>query len=199
MEDKSEEARAKREEEAKKKSFTCKECGASYYCEKKPICECKDFSEGLKNLLKEARAFKMETFKEKDKSISEALHIPYSGMGNPDYVHLSDFVKDDACSLIIEFIDNDGNEIKTIEKLKGQIENIDDDSRLHEHVEGALTWQQSLTNSDKIISYFSEYEEDDTGLWEGQQPEQAISSKAFWTYKRAVMGEINNFIDKFED
>lgn len=178
----------------KKEYKDCDLCGC---CHINKVCECAEFSEGLRSLLKKARSFRIEKFKEKDRSISEALHIPYSGMGDPDYVHMSDFLKDDVHSLIIEFIDN--NKITTIEELKEQIENIDDDSTLHEHISSSLTWQQGLIDSGKIIEYFSQYEEDDTGLWEGQQPEEAITSKAFWTYKSAVMVNINEFIEEFED
>lgn len=175
---------------------TCDLCGLHHSLK---VCECGEFSDELKNLLKEARGFRMEKFKEKDKSISNALHIPYSGMGDPDYVHMSDFIKDDVCSLIVEFFENTDDEILTVEELSEAIENIDDNGSMHEHIESSLTWQQGLIDSGKIINYFSEYEDTDSGLWEGQQPEEAINTKAFFTYKNAVQSEMQDFIKEYEE
>ncbi len=149
----------------------------------------------LKKLIQYCKKFEMNKFKESERSISNALHIPYSGFGNPDYVEFYDFKEDDVTGLILDLISN--NEIKTIEDLKESWENLDDDGTLHQHIESSLTWQQSLRDSDVIISN-CDNEETDWGLWEGQQPEEAIATKAFYSYRSDVSNRGFELIEEFE-
>ena len=86
-----------------------------------------------------------------------------------------------------------------MEELKEAFESYDDNGSISNFVESSLTWQQSLTDSDNIINELSDYEETDSGLWEGLQPEEAITAKAFWTYKRALIGEAVEALEEFED
>lgn len=149
----------------------------------------------LKNLIKYCKKFEMTKFKESERSISRALHIPYSGFGNPDYVEFYDFREDDVTGLILDLISN--NDIKSIRDLKEAWENLDDGGTLHQHIESSLTWQQSLRDSDVIISN-CDFEESDYGLWEGQQPEEAIATKAFYSYRADVSNRGFELIEEFE-
>jgi len=173
----------------------CSECGSFV----KGACDCGDLDQNLKDLLKECRefSFKDKTFKENKQSISYAFHIPYSGFGDPDYVRFWDYFEDSIYSVILECFEN--SDVKTLEGLKEAFEKYDDNGSIHNHVEGTLTWQQGLRESAIIFSELSEYETTDTGLWEGLQPEEAITSKAFWTYKDALQSEGLKKIGEFEN
>lgn len=58
------------------------------------------------------------------------------------------------------------------------------DAYHHEnHVDAAYSLQEAA----EILHQLRDAEETDTGLWEGLQPEEAISAKAAYTYGNAVM------------
>jgi hypothetical protein len=62
----------------------------------------------------------------------------------------------------------------------------------------------SLIDAAHLLSQLSNYEADDSGLWEGiDDPERAIEVKAAYTYGNAVMSEFQDLIkelnDEFED
>ena len=149
----------------------------------------------LKKLIKYCKGFEMTRFKESERSIRNALHIPYTGFGNPDYVEFYDFREDDVRGLILDLISD--KEINSISELKEAWENLDDNGTLHQSIESSLSWQQSLRDSDVIISN-CEFEESDWGLWEGQEPEQAIATKAFYSYKADVSNRGFDLIEEFE-
>lgn len=178
----------------------CDTCGASVKIDE--ICPCNKRKPNLNRLLKEAAEFKPVLFKENQRSISSALHIPYSGMGDPDYVDIFDYLQDDVFSLILECLDNfeyDGRIfIEDLESLERVFDNYDDDGSIHNYIENSLTWQQGLRECEIIINSLSEYEETDSGLWEGLQPEEAIRAKAFWTYKNALISKARETIEKFK-
>ncbi len=144
----------------------------------------------LKELKEYCNSYRMN----KHKGDSEnCFHIPYSGMGDPDYVGFWDYVKDDCCTLILEVIDN--REVKDLKQLKEKLNNYDDGGEYHNFIEDSLTWQQGLRESDIILRNMDN--EEDEGLWEGLQPEEAIRAKAFWTYKQNLMHEIIKLIEEY--
>jgi len=154
----------------------------------------------INEIIKYCRSFEMQRFKEDDRSIRTALHIPYSGFGNPDYVDFYDYLMDDICQLIMQVVEDynyDDMDIRTIADLKAVWERIDDDSTLHSQIESSLTWQQGLRESEIIINN-CENEETDTGLWQGLQPDEAITAKAFWTYKNEVFQKGLELIEEYE-
>jgi len=158
-------------------------------------------SPALKELLKVLRSSNLKglSFKESEKSIGSALHIPYSGVGsNCKYVYFDDYLQDDVYSLLLESFDNTEG-CRTVTELREAFEDYDDDGGIHYFVESTLTWQQSLRACSVILNELSEYEEDDSGLWEGQQPEQAIVSKAFWTYKTGLICHCDDLLKEYDD
>lgn len=152
----------------------------------------------IKQIIKFCKEFKMQRFKEDDKSIRNAFHIPYSGWGNPDYVSFWDYLTDDILSLMLEVIED--KEIDSIEELKDEWNDLDYDGHLHDHIESSLTWQQGLRECEIILNNCSDYEQDDSGLWEGLTDLNDIANaKAFWTYKAMVEGKGREFIEAVED
>lgn len=112
--------------------------------------------------------------------------------------------KDDAARFIGEFED------QIVEQIIYSSEASDDclndyangDSYHHEsHVDK----EYDLSESAAILDELSEYEETDSGLWEGLAPREAISAQAAYTYGAAVYSKaqelikaINEAVTKFD-
>lgn len=101
-----------------------------------------------------------------------------------------------------ETVDNFADEI--LEQLLDKGETSDDllndyldgDSWHHEsHVD---KWY-SMIDAAELIDQLDEFEETDSGLWEGQQPKEAISTCAAFTYGNAVMSEWTDLIKEIND
>lgn len=56
--------------------------------------------------------------------------------------------------------------------------------------------EYSLKEAADLLDDLSDYEETDTGLWEGLQPEQAIGAKAAYTYGGAVLDNWQDMIER---
>jgi hypothetical protein len=78
------------------------------------------------------------------------------------------------------------------------------DAYHHEtHVDKAY----NLTEAAQLLDELSEYEESDNGLWDGQDPRDAISTQAAFTYgnavydlwRRHVVEELNGHLGSIED
>jgi hypothetical protein len=54
----------------------------------------------------------------------------------------------------------------------------------------------SLIDAATLIDQLSHFEETDSGLWEGQQPKEAISTCAAFTYGNAVASEWHDLIEE---
>ena len=110
----------------------------------------------------------------------------------------------DAVESAEEFIDNYTDEIVEIiideescDRAKDFRNNIDgSDSFFHENF---IDKEYDLQESSEILKIFSDFEEIDSGLWEGQEPERAISTKATFTYGNAVHHEIIEKLDRIEN
>jgi hypothetical protein len=63
------------------------------------------------------------------------------------------------------------------------------------HRESHVDKWYDLTDAAELISELSEHEETDSGLWEGQQPKDAIGTCAAFTYGNAVLSEWSDLID----
>jgi hypothetical protein len=105
---------------------------------------------------------------------------------------------DDAADTVRNFAD------EILEQLLGDGEASDDllndypggDAWHHEnHVDN---WY-SLIDAATLIDQLSEFEETDSGLWEGQQPKEAISTCAAFTYGNAVYSEWRELIEKINE
>jgi len=67
------------------------------------------------------------------------------------------------------------------------------------HHESHIDKFYSLTDAAELIDELSYHEETDSGLWEGQQPKEAISTCAAYTYGNAVYSEWRDLITVIND
>jgi vacuolar-type H+-ATPase subunit I/STV1 len=67
------------------------------------------------------------------------------------------------------------------------------------HHENHVDKWYSLIDAATLIDQLSEFEETDSGLWEGQQPKEAISTCAAFTYGNAVYNEWRELIEKINE
>ena len=107
--------------------------------------------------------------------------------------------EDDAKSSVEEFVD------EIVEKLidgQGDADlEITDYSDSYHH-ENHVDKSYSLLEAAELLDDLSSYEETESGLWEGQEPRDAISTMAAYTYGNAVasmfrdlMVQVNDAID----
>lgn len=64
------------------------------------------------------------------------------------------------------------------------------------HHESHVDKFYSLLDAAELIDQLSEHEETDSGLWDGQQPKEAIGTCAAFTYGNAVYSEWTDLIDE---
>lgn len=67
------------------------------------------------------------------------------------------------------------------------------------HHESHVDKWYSLGDAADLIDELSEFEETDSGLWEGQQPKEAIGTCAAFTYGNAVYSEWHDLIEKINE
>jgi len=67
------------------------------------------------------------------------------------------------------------------------------------HHESHVDKWYNLTDAAELIDQLSDHEETDSGLWEGQQPKDAIGTCAAFTYGNAVYSEWHDLIEKIND
>jgi len=110
--------------------------------------------------------------------------------------------RQDAASDAAETIRNFEDEI--LEQLLDKGEASDDllndypngDSWHHErHVDK----DYNLQEAGELFNDLSDYEETDSGLWEGLEPRRAIAVQAAYTYGNAVYSEWRDLIEKIND
>ena len=96
-----------------------------------------------------------------------------------------------------EFIDNFTEEI--IEELEAMMSNpmgvIDRDRAqtwLHEYITDR---EYDLLSAAQLLDQLSEHCESDSGLWQGQEPRDAISTQAAFTYRNAVYSIVRSYLE----
>jgi hypothetical protein len=103
--------------------------------------------------------------------------------------------RDDAAEMADNFID------EIVEQLADKGEASDDynndypggDSYHHEtHVDRSYNVKESI----ELLDQLSDYEETDSGLWEGQEPEEVFGTKAAYTYGAAVSSFFGSLIEE---
>lgn len=109
---------------------------------------------------------------------------------------------DNAQETVLEFID------EIIEQLENNGEASDD---LYNDYSGGDAWHHEshvdrwygLQEAADLLDQLSEHTEEDSGLWERQEPKQAIGTQAAYTYGNAVYSEwcdlISRINDEYED
>ena len=107
--------------------------------------------------------------------------------------------QEDAQSDAFEMVKNFRDEI---------VERLCDDNRASEdfnndypngdcyHHENHIDKEYDLEEAGKLLRELSDHEETDSGLWEGLEPQQAISAQAAYTYGNAVASEWSDLIEE---
>lgn len=103
--------------------------------------------------------------------------------------------RDDARETVSEYKD------KILEKLQESGKASQD---LYNDYDGGDSWHHeshvdrwyNLSDAAELIDQLSEHEETDSGLWEGQQPKEAIGTCAAFTYGNAVYSEWRDLIEE---
>lgn len=67
------------------------------------------------------------------------------------------------------------------------------------HHETHVDRDYSLLEAAQLLDDLPKHEETDSGLWEGQEPREAVATQAAFTYGNAVMAEWNDFIEVIND
>ena len=106
--------------------------------------------------------------------------------------------RSDAAATALEYID-------TIMEFIKDGEDVSDDL-LNEYVSGDAYHQEShvdraydLVEAATLLKELRDYKETNSDLWEGLEPEKAISAQAAYTYGNAVMGYWQEMIEYIND
>jgi hypothetical protein len=102
--------------------------------------------------------------------------------------------EEDARETVSYFIDEIVQEIIERENAgtaELQINDLSDSYHHENHVDKSY----SLKKAAELLDDLSDYEETDSGLWEGQEPRDAISTMAAFTYGNAVLRKFNDLVE----
>lgn len=102
--------------------------------------------------------------------------------------------KDDAREAVREFLDEIVDEIIDGENANTAHRWINDFSDSYHH-ETHVDRDYNLLEAAELLSELREYEADDPGLWQGQEPRQAIATMAAFTYGNAVNRMFNDLME----
>jgi hypothetical protein len=114
----------------------------------------------------------------------------------PEPENYSKNAEDDARETVEYFMD------EIVEMLVDGGEASDDLSSDYSdsyHHETHTDRSYSLLEAAQLLDELSNDEETDSGLWEGQEPREAVITQAAYTYGNAVMSKWNDFIKKIND
>lgn len=106
--------------------------------------------------------------------------------------------EDDAKNMVEEFLDQIVEQLIEKGEASNDINNdySGGDSYHHEtHVDRSY----SLLEAAELLDQLSDYEETDSGLWEGKEPRDAVTTQAAFTYGNAVYSEWNDLIEKINE
>ncbi len=106
--------------------------------------------------------------------------------------------RDDARETVLEYIDS------IVEQLEEKGEASDDlyndyPSGDTWHHEGHIDRLYNLTEAAELLDQLHEYTEEDSGLWHGQEPRQAIGTQTAYTYGNAVYSKWIDLISCIND
>lgn len=103
--------------------------------------------------------------------------------------------KDDAKEAVSYFLDEIVDEIIDSENTNTAERHIDDYSDSYHH-ETHVDRDYNLREAAELLSDLSEYEEDDSGLWQGLEPRRAIAAMAAFTYGNAVYAMFDDLMEE---
>ena len=105
---------------------------------------------------------------------------------------------DDAADFCENFIDQIVEQIVENGKASDDYNNdySDGDSYFNESY---VDRSYNLKEAAELLDDLDDHEETDSGLWEGQEPRDAISTQAAFTYGNAVASYIHDLIEEIND
>jgi hypothetical protein len=104
----------------------------------------------------------------------------------------------DAQDMAMEFIDDIVLAIQSDGKASDDLCNDYHNGDSYHHETNVDKWYD-LTEAAELIDELHDFEETDSGLWEGQSPKEAISTCAAFTYGNAVMSMWQEIIEQIND
>lgn len=106
--------------------------------------------------------------------------------------------EDDAKSMALEFLDQIVTQLEENGKASDDLNNDYAGGDSYHH-ESNVDRSYSLLEAAKILDDLHEFEETDSGLWEGQMPREAIITQAAYTFGAAVYSIWVRIIEKINE
>ena len=106
--------------------------------------------------------------------------------------------QDDARETAREFLDSIVQQLAESDEASTDLFNDYSDGDAYHHESHVDKWY-SLQDSAAILSQLCDFEETDSGLWEGLEPVRAIGCQAAYTYGNAVLSMWSNLIEEVND
>ena len=100
---------------------------------------------------------------------------------------------DDARDMAIHFLDAITQQLVEGDDASADLFNDYPDGDEYHH-QSHIDREYSLSEAADVLETYAEFEETDSGLWEGLPPRDAISAQAAYTYGNAVMSEWQRII-----
>lgn len=101
------------------------------------------------------------------------------------FANYKEYIENEARSFVNEYKDDLLDEVKN---GNTDVYEFVNDYRVHEWVDNDFIYVD-LIDSAEILEQ-SDNVETDSGLWEGQEPAEAIKTQAFFTYRNDLSGEV---------
>jgi hypothetical protein len=103
--------------------------------------------------------------------------------------------EDDARSTVSEFADQIVEQIMDDGKASDDLLNDYPNGDAYHH-ESHVDRDYRLTEAADLLDHLSDFEERDSGLWEGLEPRKAIAAQAAYTYGNAVLSFFRDLIEE---
>lgn len=101
----------------------------------------------------------------------------------------------DAWDTVQEFADTITEQVQRGEEVSSDLYNDYPDGDGYHHSTHVDKWY-NLTQAAEVLDQLSEHTEEDSGLWQGQEPREAIGTQAAFTYGNAVMAEWQSLVEE---
>lgn len=106
----------------------------------------------------------------------------------PSTTNYQNEARSDACSTVENFRDEILDQLMSDGQASDDLYNDYDGGDRYHHESHVDKWY-NMTEAAAILDQLDEYEETDSGLWEGQPMKEALSTCAAFTYGNAVLSE----------
>lgn len=113
-----------------------------------------------------------------------------------DHNYLDDATQD-AKEAALYFLDEIIENLTSKGSTESNLQNYDSGDEYHH--ENHVDHDYKLTEASEILDQLSDYEETDSGLWQGLEPRRAVAAQAAYTYGntvlflfREIIGDIND-------